>query len=241
VASSIRSGISAQAVILVAAWLLIAAPAFAAPSAGAKKGKAPPVEDAATTEAKVIYKRGEVAFKLGRFEEALAEFSHAYETKPVPAFLFNIAQCQFNLKNYERAVFFFEGFLRDALNNAQSQAQVQTANERLKEAKDALAAQKAEDDRKRAEQEKLEREEKERERERAERESQPRQIASAPVGDVRPTEPPPVASTPVYKQWWLWTIVGVVVGGGGAGVTAYVLTRPLAPVDPAGTLGSVHL
>ena len=31
-------------------------------------------------------------------------------------------------------------------------------------------------------------------------------------------------STPVYKRWWLWTIVGVVVAGAAAG-TAILLIR----------------
>ncbi len=41
---------------------------------------------------------------------------------------------------------------------------------------------------------------------------------SAPVAVARPT--------PVYKAWWLWTTIGVVVAGAGAGTAAYLLTRP---------------
>ncbi len=35
----------------------------------------------------------------------------------------------------------------------------------------------------------------------------------------------PVVGTPIYKRWWLWTVVGVVVAGAGA-TTAYFLLRP---------------
>jgi hypothetical protein len=38
--------------------------------------------------------------------------------------------------------------------------------------------------------------------------------------------PPPIKRTPVYKRWWLWTVVGVVVAGAVAGgVTAGLLKK----------------
>ncbi len=63
----------------------------------------------------------------------------------------------------------------------------------------------------------------------------------APVAVVKPEpKPAPVlvaspapstsrfSSTPIYKKWWLWTIVGVVVVGGavGAGVAVGVSRTP---------------
>jgi tetratricopeptide (TPR) repeat protein len=63
--------------------------------------------------AKKHYRQGQTHYKLGRFPEALKSFSKAYEYLEHPAFLFNIAQCHRQLKNYERAVFFYEGYLRD--------------------------------------------------------------------------------------------------------------------------------
>jgi hypothetical protein len=39
--------------------------------------------------------------------------------------------------------------------------------------------------------------------------------------------PPPAKHVPVYKKWWLWTIVGVVAAGAvAAGVGGYFATRP---------------
>lgn len=56
----------------------------------------------------------DIAYRLGRFDEALAGYTRAYERYPVPALLFNIGQCHKNLHDYAKAVFFFEGYLRDA-------------------------------------------------------------------------------------------------------------------------------
>jgi len=45
------------------------------------------------TEAKLLFKRAQLAYKLGKFENALGEYSKAYEMLPLPGFLFNIGQC----------------------------------------------------------------------------------------------------------------------------------------------------
>jgi tetratricopeptide (TPR) repeat protein len=65
-------------------------------------------------DAKRSFKEAEAAFGLGRFEEALAGFTRAYELAPHPSVLFNIAQCHRNLRNYERAIFFLERYLGEA-------------------------------------------------------------------------------------------------------------------------------
>ena len=58
-------------------------------------------------------RKGQLDYKLARFEDALQDYSRAYELYPAPALLFNLGQCHRNLKNYERAIFFFEGYLRE--------------------------------------------------------------------------------------------------------------------------------
>jgi tetratricopeptide (TPR) repeat protein len=57
------------------------------------------------------FDRAEKAFNLRKFEDALAAYQAAYEALPLPAFLFNIAQCHRNLRNREQAVFFYERYL----------------------------------------------------------------------------------------------------------------------------------
>jgi tetratricopeptide (TPR) repeat protein len=64
--------------------------------------------------AKERYLAGEAAFKVGRFEDALKEYTAAYELQPHPDLLFNIAQCHRNLANYDRAIFFLERYLEEA-------------------------------------------------------------------------------------------------------------------------------
>jgi tetratricopeptide (TPR) repeat protein len=65
----------------------------------------------AKAAARAHFKRAEAAFNLGKFEDALAAYQAAYETKPLPGFLFNIAQCHRNLGNHERALFFYRRYL----------------------------------------------------------------------------------------------------------------------------------
>jgi hypothetical protein len=65
----------------------------------------------AKAAARAHFKRAEAAFNLGKFDDALAAYQAAYETKPLPGFLFNIAQCHRNLGNHERALFFYRRYL----------------------------------------------------------------------------------------------------------------------------------
>jgi hypothetical protein len=46
-----------------------------------------------------------------------------------------------------------------------------------------------------------------------------------------PAPPPKPLPTPLYRRWWIWTIAGVVVAGGVAGITAAVVTHRSVPSD----------
>jgi len=65
-------------------------------------------------QAKQQVAAADIHYRLARFTEALDEYTKAYELYPVPALLFNIGQCHRNLKDHAKAIFFFEGYLRDA-------------------------------------------------------------------------------------------------------------------------------
>lgn len=52
-------------------------------------------------------------YREGRFQAALEMYRHAYDVAPVPELLFNIGQCHFQLKSYEWAIFFYQGYLAD--------------------------------------------------------------------------------------------------------------------------------
>jgi len=80
----------------------------------------------------------DIDYRLARFGDALAGYTRAYELYPVPALLFNIGQCHRNLKDYAKAVFFFEGYLRDlpaATNRALVEDLIREAQAELDKAK----------------------------------------------------------------------------------------------------------
>jgi tetratricopeptide (TPR) repeat protein len=68
--------------------------------------------DTALDEAKALTNTAMVEYNVGKFREALELYSKAYERYPTPVLLFDVGQCQRMLKNYERAIFFFRGYLR---------------------------------------------------------------------------------------------------------------------------------
>ncbi len=197
--------------------------------------------------AKVEFDKAQIQYKLGHFDEALAGYSRAYELFPAPAFLFNIGQCHKNLKNYERAIFFFEGYLRDEKNPA-----------RRTLAGDLLAESKAE-----------------LEKQQRAPTAAPSPAASPPPIDrgpaaVTPSAPAPalapspatsVATAPVMlspstatddatihsttessvswtHQWWFWTAVGVGVLGLAGGVV-YLSSGGTTFVPPTGSIGTL--
>ena len=60
---------------------------------------------------------GERAFAEQQWEEALEQYSSAYEAAALPGFLFNIGQCHRKLENWEAAADFFRRYL-EALPDA---------------------------------------------------------------------------------------------------------------------------
>ncbi len=104
--------------LTTALWLAGATALGAPPDAtlaDARSANAKPANGRAEAraQAKAQVKKGQLDYKLARFEQALEDYSKAYELYPAPALLFNLGQCHRNLKNYERAIFFFEGYLRE--------------------------------------------------------------------------------------------------------------------------------
>jgi tetratricopeptide (TPR) repeat protein len=73
-------------------------------------------EDAATRTAKKHNTLAKKLFNLGLFKEAAVEYEKAYKAKPVPAFLFNLAQCYKRMDKVdqlERSIFYFESYLKN--------------------------------------------------------------------------------------------------------------------------------
>jgi tetratricopeptide (TPR) repeat protein len=184
-------------------------------------------------EARALFQRAEKSFNLGKFDEALTDYQAAYEAKPLPGFLFNIAQCYRNVGNYERARFFYRRYLA---------IDPRTSNRGLVE--DLIAEMSRLLDKQAAAPTPVT--------------TAPPVVsppvvvpessaasaplaAPMPVGEpaaalvATPSPEPPPPRRPVYKRWWFWAAAGAVVAGGVAG--AFLLTRngqpsgSLPPID----------
>jgi hypothetical protein len=208
-------------------------------------------------EAKRHFDEGTKAFNLGEFGRAVTEYRAAYNAKPDPVFLYNIAQAYRLNNDLSQALFFYRSYLRN-LPHAPNRREV---SDRVEALEHQLAAQKA--------------------LAMAPPNSvQPSSVASAPSPSSAPapepeaapapapattttttSEPPPATSTakapatenagadltahaaakpdktPLYKKWWLWTGVGVVAVGVGLGVGLGVGIHHGAPASQGGTLG----
>lgn len=206
-----------------------AAPKAAKPAAKPAPAPAAPVEDEATKKAKAFFKAGETDFALGRFQEALDNYSMAYETKPLPAFLFNIGQCHFELANFERAIFFYEQFLRGDVD-AKKKA---LANKRLQEAKVAYAA--AEQKRQREEAEERERQELAM---RAQEQAHMAAVKQAEL-DAERLRMTQETSAPVYKKWWFWAAAAGVAAV--AATSIILVTRGGNDTPPGGDLQTIDI
>lgn len=174
-------------------------------------------DDAA--EARQHYQKAQGHFAVGEFADAAAEFEAAYKVKNDPALLFNAAQSRRLAGDNEKALILYKNYLQfhpRARN-------IDEVNDQIQKLEEAIAA---------AEKAKT----------------------APPIGTVEPSPPPkdepappapkaiaepqPKAEhkTPIYKQWWLWTAVGVVVAAAVVIPVAVVATQP-APWANVGDLG----
>jgi tetratricopeptide (TPR) repeat protein len=173
--------------------------------------------------AKEHARAGAKAFDLGRYLDAAREYEAAYEAKELPALLFNIAQ-SYRLGDVpEKAIHFYESYLRrspDAPNRAEVEARISELRktiDRQARVKDGspqgtMAA------------------------------SEP--PTSVPIGVAVPAvvvnKAPAPAPRPIYKRPWFWGVVGgaavaVALGVGlGIGLSQNSTTYPAANA-PAGT------
>lgn len=157
--------------------------------------------------AKDLYTAGRVSYNLGHYDEALKQFEAAYRIKQDPAFLFNIAQCMRNLNRFEDASRTYKSFVRetpgiDDATRAKVQkliAEMDAAEENRKKQAAIVAPPTTTETPVVAT-------------------TQPATTAPSGAAVLVATAPERPSKTPVYKKWWLWTIVGVVAVGAGVGI-----------------------
>ena len=160
-------------------------------------------DDAATTEAKSRFLRGQRLYEVAKFPQALEEFTAAYEIKQMPDFLYNIGQCHRRLGHYDSALFFFRGFL-EHVDDPATRAEVEALMTDVERAKTADA---------------------EAEREAAHRDELRLQVALA-AGALAPTP----TDRPIYRRWWFWTAAAAVVVGAVTGIAlGLTLGNPALP------------
>jgi tetratricopeptide (TPR) repeat protein len=170
------------------------------------------------------FRDGQKLYNQKQYDKAAEEFSAAYEAHALPGFLFNLGQCEKHLAHYERAVFFFDRFLREAPYAKNRE----TAQALLREARRALAAEQAASD-----------------------SEIPIEAAAPPATtsdeieelplDIALVAPPPAARevVPVYKRWWFWSIAAGAVAIAGTVVIAFNTGGETIERMPEGSLGSL--
>jgi tetratricopeptide (TPR) repeat protein len=189
---------------------------------------APPVSVAAQASperlrrARTYYKRGKAAFELGKFRTALGNYEEAYKVASLPGLLFNIGQCYRNLGEHEKAVFSFRLYLRKIPNAKNRDATLVL----IRELEQKIKLERVRERKRRADEARRRREEDER------LEEERRRLAA--LRGRKGTR-----STPIYKRWWFWTLIGVAAAGAGAGV--YFGTRSSGHDLPASPLPNWEL
>ncbi len=190
-------------------------------------------------QARKHFDAGTTAYNLGNFTKAVEEYKQAYTLKQDPLILYNIAQAARLGGDLPVALFFYKSYLR---------------NDRAAKRKDIL--ERIASIEKQIEEQRRPPNEPAAPRELSSRPPEPAPVPeptrveprpAEPVATTTPaaTRPTPSASTdekprqPIYKKWWLWTIVGVVVVAGvGAGVGVALTSQPS---PPSSTLGNTAL
>ncbi len=183
-------------------------------------------------KSRALYHQAQQVYDRGEFANALELFVQAYEAKALPGFLFNIAQCHRQLRNYERSGFYFKRYLEVSPHTPNARvvrelilevAAKQAGVEELKRT-EASAAQAQEVELARiavahAESEAT-----------ARRDEETQRVARA----LREKSVGRESSGSVLTRWWLWAGVGVIVAGAAAGAV-YVGTAPSPRPTTLGT------
>jgi tetratricopeptide (TPR) repeat protein len=158
------------------------------------------------------YQKGMALYTLNDFDGALREFEEGFKLEPRAEFLYNIAQSHRKLGRREKAAEFYRKYL-EFKPDASDRAEVEGFIHELDRPVEKPPAP-------------------------VEKPPEKPIVLAAP--DVRPAPSPP-ESAPVWKRWWLWTIVGGVVALGAVTGLGVALTTPRDAQVPPGAAGEITL
>lgn len=158
---------------------------------------------------KAHYDEARKAYKEKRYDEAYKEYKAGYERRQAPWLLINVGRSLQRLGRNKEALDYYQRYLK-ADPNPKPET-VTKVNEYIEQVKAGIVDEPE-----------------------PKPEAKPQPVGGQPQvgtaqsssGGASATEP---EKTPIYKKWWLWTIVGVVVAGG----AATGLYFALRPKDPA--------
>jgi hypothetical protein len=182
-------------------------------------------------------------YQLGHFTEALGEYSKAYELYAAPPLLFNIAQCHRGMKNWERAIFFFDQYLaaRPAAENRkfvedliqEAQAELDKQRETTGAADAAARLRSDSDEKLRLHAAQLRIDEDHQLRGEAERQK----VEDARRLEIERRRDQESQDNRLTRKWWFWTAVGSAALV--AGSTVYYFSGSTTMVPPSGSLGGL--
>lgn len=191
--------------------------------------------------AKHHYSRGLAHYNLQEYTAAIEEFEWGYRRYPDPVFLYNLGQAHRLTNSFERSLYFYKTYLRadpKAANRREVEGRIVELERVLAEQK--MAAQRPPETTQPPPE--------------PPPPAPPPRVVLAPPFALAGTPPPPTSEPPrvepapplalkaappprrkpVYKQWWLWTLVGVGVAGAATGLAlGLTLGRPAPNSYPA--------
>jgi tetratricopeptide (TPR) repeat protein len=199
-------------------------------------------ESERAAEARRHFDAGTRLYAEGRMQEALVAFEKANELKPDPSLLYDLAQTHRSLGHDGPALTFFRAFLKAApytANREEVMGKIRILEEEI--ARREAERQKVESTMAVAAARTAEAEEAKRiakelsavaalQAARAEEAQRAAHEAETRASRIMTTQKP----VPLYKKWWLWSIVGGVIAAGI--VTTAVLAQPQVPGTTQGNI-----
>jgi hypothetical protein len=187
------------------------------------RGEHRTLDPRAQAEAKRLFDEGTTAYNLGEFTKAAEAYRATYKITRDPVLLYNIAQSYRLANDLGQAAFFYRSYLRN-VPTAPNRVEVEERLRRLRtqigdeksgangSSKTAMSSGGKAQGETPAPSEPLV----------SPPASAPEPAtAQAPAAAINPLPPPPrlaVKREPLYKKWWLWTIVGGAAAAAAVGV-----------------------